>query len=282
MQAAGERADKLSLFATYFGDPRLLNEQVARYRSVKAEDVNAFARERLGADNRASLLYVPRNADAETSEWTLWQRAAHDHRSSPTTTDSRPDAGLSIPGVRAPNARQGLAVIVAPVAKLPVVTVMRWSMPAPPPTPAARKASLNSRRTCWRGNGTERRCGAHRAVRAARHRARHERRLGRSTIRITVTPQRLPEALALVAEVILTPSFSEREVERLKQERLTELLQQQAEPRGLADDMFGRFAYAPTRVMRFPTVAWSRPWPRSTVTRSARSIARVMHRAARR
>jgi len=68
MQAAGERADKLSLFATYFGDPRLLNEQVARYRSVKAGDVNAFARERLGADNRASLLYVPRDGDAETSD----------------------------------------------------------------------------------------------------------------------------------------------------------------------------------------------------------------------
>jgi zinc protease len=44
--------------------------------------------------------------------------------------------------------------------------------------------------------------------------------------------------------VIRTPSFPEREVDRLKHERLTELLQQQAEPRGLADDMFGRLAYA--------------------------------------
>ena len=68
MQAAGERADKLSLFATYFGDPRLLNEQVARYRGVQVSDVNAFARQRLGADNRASLLYVPRADDAEPSD----------------------------------------------------------------------------------------------------------------------------------------------------------------------------------------------------------------------
>src|SRR3954452_9788678 len=37
MQAAGDRADKLSLFATYFGDPRLVNEQVDRYRSVTAQ-----------------------------------------------------------------------------------------------------------------------------------------------------------------------------------------------------------------------------------------------------
>jgi zinc protease len=68
MQSAGERADKLSLFATYFGDPRLLNEHVARYRAVQVSDVNRFAHERLGADNRASLLYVPRADDAEASD----------------------------------------------------------------------------------------------------------------------------------------------------------------------------------------------------------------------
>ena len=61
MQLAGERADKLSMFATYFGDPSLVNEQVDKYRRVTAEQVTAFARTRLGEDNRASLLYVPIN-----------------------------------------------------------------------------------------------------------------------------------------------------------------------------------------------------------------------------
>ena len=68
MQSAGERADRLSMFATYFGDPMLVNEQVDRYRAVTADDVNAFAAERLGEDNRATLLYVPRPEDAETLE----------------------------------------------------------------------------------------------------------------------------------------------------------------------------------------------------------------------
>ena len=61
LQSAGERADRLSMFATYFGDPSLVNEQLAKYEAVTAEQVNAFARERLGRDNRASLLYVPKN-----------------------------------------------------------------------------------------------------------------------------------------------------------------------------------------------------------------------------
>jgi len=60
MQAAGDRADALSKFATLFGDPALVNEQLARYRAVTADAVTAFAREFLGADNRASLVYVPR------------------------------------------------------------------------------------------------------------------------------------------------------------------------------------------------------------------------------
>lgn len=68
MQSAGERADKLSLFATYFGDPSLVNEQVDRYRAVTAEQVSAMARARFGEDNRASLLYVPATGVRTASE----------------------------------------------------------------------------------------------------------------------------------------------------------------------------------------------------------------------
>jgi zinc protease len=66
LQQAGERADQLSKFATFFGEPRLVNEQLERYRAVTAAQVNAFATARLGEDNRASLVYVPRvRADIE-------------------------------------------------------------------------------------------------------------------------------------------------------------------------------------------------------------------------
>jgi zinc protease len=44
----------------------------------------------------------------------------------------------------------------------------------------------------------------------------------------------------------MVPSFPEREVERLRNERHSELLQQRAEPRGLADEMFTRFLYGPS------------------------------------
>lgn len=59
LQSAAERADQLSRFATYFGDPALVNGQVARYRAIDAATVSALARERLGPNNRALLMYVP-------------------------------------------------------------------------------------------------------------------------------------------------------------------------------------------------------------------------------
>jgi len=60
LQSAGERADRLSMFATYFGQPELINEQVDRYRAVTVKKVNELVKERFGEDNRASLIYVPR------------------------------------------------------------------------------------------------------------------------------------------------------------------------------------------------------------------------------
>lgn len=59
LQSASERADRLSMFATYFGRPDLLNEETDRYRAVTVDQVNEFVRERLVEENRASLLYVP-------------------------------------------------------------------------------------------------------------------------------------------------------------------------------------------------------------------------------
>jgi predicted Zn-dependent peptidase len=65
MQSAGDRAERLSLFATYFKNPELVNGQVEQYERVTVADVNAFVRERLGEENRASLLFVPKHESGD-------------------------------------------------------------------------------------------------------------------------------------------------------------------------------------------------------------------------
>jgi predicted Zn-dependent peptidase len=64
-------------------------------------------------------------------------------------------------------------------------------------------------------------------------------------VTITVLSDKLEEATRLLGEVISSPVFPEREVERLKAERLAEILQLESEPRGLADEKFAEFLYAP-------------------------------------
>jgi len=68
LQSAGDRADNLGKFATYFGDASLVNAQLDCYRAVTSEVVTRFARERLGSDNRALLLYVPREPVAISND----------------------------------------------------------------------------------------------------------------------------------------------------------------------------------------------------------------------
>ncbi len=67
-----------------------------------------------------------------------------------------------------------------------------------------------------------------------------------ATITLTVLRERLPEALTLVRDLLRAPEFPEREVARLKDERLAELMQLRAEPGSLADEQFARAVYAPT------------------------------------
>jgi zinc protease len=64
-----------------------------------------------------------------------------------------------------------------------------------------------------------------------------------ATVQLTVTPARLDDALALLADVLMAPRFADGDVARLKAERLAELLQERVEPRGLADERFARVVY---------------------------------------
>jgi zinc protease len=64
-------------------------------------------------------------------------------------------------------------------------------------------------------------------------------------IKITTLSDRLEAATLLLGQTISNPAFPQREVERLKAERLAEILQLETEPRGLADEKFSEFLYSP-------------------------------------
>lgn len=60
----------------------------------------------------------------------------------------------------------------------------------------------------------------------------------------TALGRKLPDGLALLAEMIRTPRLDQREFERMKAERLNDILQARADPGRLADESFLREVYA--------------------------------------
>ena len=65
------------------------------------------------------------------------------------------------------------------------------------------------------------------------------------TASVDVPRDRLEAALELLAEMVLHPTFPDREVERLRDERLNDLLQARADPRRRADEAFVDTIYEP-------------------------------------
>ena len=62
-----ERADRLSMYATLFDDPDLVNRMLGRYLAVGADDIRAAARAVFRPDNRVVLTYVPERPPADSA-----------------------------------------------------------------------------------------------------------------------------------------------------------------------------------------------------------------------
>lgn len=141
----------------------------------------------------------------------------------------------------------GLELVVAEATKLPVVTVVvlvdAGAVCDPPGAEGA--AQLVAKLML---EGTQSSDGAELTERFERLGATIDAQADWDAAAFTMTTlaERLPDAFALLGEVLRTPAFRPREVTRLKAERVAELLQLRAEPRGLADELFGRFLYVPT------------------------------------
>jgi len=163
---------------------------------------------------------------------------------------SRPAAGVSRPyhfprfeRTALPN---GLRLVVAPVSKLPLVTITVLVEAGAVSDPPERSglAQLTAKLLL---EGTTSADGVAITDRFERLGASIEASADWDVAAVTMTTltDKLSAAFALLGEVLRAPAFHEREVERLKGERLAELLQLRAEPRGLADELFSRFLYEP-------------------------------------
>ena len=138
----------------------------------------------------------------------------------------------------------GMQLLVAPVSKLPLATVVAMVEAGASVEPRGQHgvAALTARLLL---EGASERDGAALADRFERIGASVDVHADWdiATVSLTALSRRLPDALALLRDLLRRPAFPEREVQRLKEQRLADLLQQLAEPRGLADEQFAHATY---------------------------------------
>ena len=64
LERVAERADRLSMYATLFDKPEMINDILPRYLSTTAEEIRAVCADVFRADNRVILTYLPAGAEA--------------------------------------------------------------------------------------------------------------------------------------------------------------------------------------------------------------------------
>lgn len=139
----------------------------------------------------------------------------------------------------------GLRLVVAPVEKLPLVTVLVVIDAGSTIDPAG-KEGLAGLTAAALLEGTSEIDGAQLTERFEQLGTGVESGADWDSafVKLTVLADRLDEATGLLGDAISRPDFPVREIERLKAERLAEILQLETEPRGLADEKFLEFVYA--------------------------------------
>ena len=254
----GGVADRLNQYNFYVGDPGYLATDLGRYRKVTEGGVREFAREHL-AQNRRVVVYgvpgqkviedVPRTTEAAgTGLQTLTAQ-----QDASTTRDESwranppapgPDPKLSLPVPQRFTLPNGLTVLLVEKHELPVVAaslvVLSGSDVNPPDKPGLANFTAD-----MLDEGTKTRSALEIADAFAQIGATFVSGSGSdySNVGVLTLKQHVDRAFELVADVTLNPVFAEEEIERVRNDRLTRLLQQRDAPTALAAKIFNRVVY---------------------------------------
>ena len=165
-------------------------------------------------------------------------------------TNIRPTPGAprayAFPAFERRTLTNGMRVVIAPVRKLPLVTVLALvdAGSVADPTGQEGVAQLTAS-LLTEGTGTLTGAALAEVVELMGSTLDAGADWDSSVVKLTTLSSRLPEAIALLARVLTEPSLPDDEFQRLRTERLADLLQQRSEPRSLADEAFAQAMYAP-------------------------------------
>jgi zinc protease len=250
----GGIADRLNQYNHFLGNPDFLAQDIGRYRAatpaalrdVAARTLTTSARVLIeGVPGAKVLDDVPRKPVATAKAAPSKEPATEaDWRAAQPAPAAASSLALPVPQrFTLPN---GLSVLLLEQHKLPVIAANLYVLRGSEANPA-QLPGLASFTADMLDEGTTTRSALKLADDVAQIGATLGAGSGSDTSSVSIAALRrnAEAAFDLLADVAQRPAFADAEVERLRNERITTLLQQRDDPRALALRVFNRAVYGP-------------------------------------
>jgi zinc protease len=262
-------ANLLNSYNHYLGTPNFLAADIGRYENATPEAVQAFAQEQLKTNERVVVYAVPGKPDlgpdvptpkAEAKGTTAAAGEAVNadvawREKPPAPGPARP---LHLPVPEEFKLSNGLTVLFNERPGLPLVAasvvIRRGSGANPLDRPGL--ASFTSRML---QQGTATRSALEIADRAADLGTTVGTRASVDSSRIgsQSLTRNFPDVLELMSDVLLHPSFPQKEIDRVKSERQAALVQERDEPFAVATRVYSAALYGPKYTYGYPDIGTS-------------------------
>ncbi len=254
---SGGTADMLNYYNQYLGDPGYLPKDIARYDAVTTASIQKYAKSTLGHNQRVVIDCIagkkiiddvprsPENTDADVKivpEHTAQFETAEAWRASAPKPGPQPKLELPVPTELSQD--NGLKVFLVEDHSLPLLAI-RFEALGGAEANSPNKPGIADFTTAMLTEGT--------AARTAPQIADDTDRIGATlqqattydsaSISVNVLSNNTTPALELMSDLVLHPAFAENEIERIRQQRQTALLQLRDEPIQLAIQVADRALY---------------------------------------
>jgi len=257
-------ADRLNSYNHYLGTPDFLEADIARYENASKESIEAFAQGQLNGNQRAVVYGVPGKQDlgAEVATPKAAEKDPSKNNGEPVNADAEwrkdapkagPASALHLPVPEKFKLANGLTVLYSERPGLPLVAADLVLHAGSGVNPVDRPglASMTARML---QQGTATRSALQIADRAADLGATLNSGVGTDTTGISTRSlsRNFPDALELLADVALHPTFPQSEIERVRSERLTAIVQEKDDPFSLAMRVLDAALYGSRHTYGYP------------------------------